>query len=85
MPLSDDDRAILDFERSWWLEPGAKSVAIRRDLDLSASTYYRRLAGLIDDREALAADPLLVRRLRRDRAERRRTRHTGPRWKRSHP
>ncbi|MDE0803379.1 MAG: DUF3263 domain-containing protein [Acidimicrobiales bacterium] len=85
MPLSDDDREILDFERSWWLEPGAKSVAIRRDLGLSASTYYRRLGVLIDDRDALAADPLLVRRLRRDRAERRRTRHTGPRWKRSHP
>lgn len=85
MPLSDDDRELLDFERSWWLEPGPKSVAIRRDLKMSASTYYRRLAILIDDRDAVAADPLLVRRLRRDRAERRRTRHTGPRWKRSHP
>jgi hypothetical protein len=85
VPLSDEDHAILSFEASWWLFTGPKSVAIRHDLGLSASTYYRRLAGLIDDPDALAADPLLVRRLRRDRAERRRTRHTGPRWKRSHP
>lgn len=85
MPLSAADHEILAFECSWWTEPGAKSVAIRRDLGMSASTYYRRLATLIDDPEALAADPLLIRRLRRDRADRRRTRHTGPRWKRSHP
>ncbi|WP_436794873.1 DUF3263 domain-containing protein [Actinospongicola halichondriae] len=85
MPLSSSDREILDFEGSWWLNPGAKSVAIRRDLDMAASTYYKRLSTIIDDPEAMTADPLLVRRLRRDRADRRRTRHTGPRWKRSHP
>ncbi len=85
MQLTAGDHEILQFECSWWLTPGAKSVAIRRDLDMSASTYYRRLSMLIDEPEALAVDPLLVRRLRRDRADRRRTRHTGPRWKRSHP
>ena len=85
MPLSVSDQALLAFERSWWLVPGPKSVAIERELALSASTYYRRLASLVDDPDALAADPLLIRRLRRDRAVRRRTRYTGPRWKRSQP
>lgn len=83
MPLPADDLEILAFEGSWWRTPGPKTDAIRDRFGISASTYYRRLHALIDDPEALAADPLLIRRLRRDRAERRRTRHTGPRWKRS--
>ncbi|MCU1449384.1 MAG: hypothetical protein JWP02_1554, partial [Acidimicrobiales bacterium] len=29
MALSDRERAILDFERSWWAEPGPKELAIR--------------------------------------------------------
>jgi hypothetical protein len=33
MALSDRDRAILDFERSWWLEPGPKEVAIKARFD----------------------------------------------------
>lgn len=85
MTLSARDREILAFECSWWLEPGAKGDAIRREIGMSPSAYYRRLGTLIDTPDALAADPLLVRRLRRNRSERRRTRHTGPRWNRSHP
>jgi hypothetical protein len=45
---------------------------------MSPSTYYRRLRALVDRPEALAADPLLVRRLRRDRTERRRRRFVAP-------
>src|SRR5213079_2262809 len=37
--LSDRDRAILDFERSWWTEPGPKDIAIRDRFDLSAARY----------------------------------------------
>lgn len=85
MPLTAADHEILDFERSWWLDPGPKSAAIRHALSMSASTYYRRLNELIDDPAAAAADPLLVRRLRRDRADRRRTRHAGSRRERSNP
>src|SRR5205085_7024563 len=29
MALSDRERAIIDFERSWWAEPGPKELAIR--------------------------------------------------------
>ena len=85
MPLTDAELAVLEFERSWWQAPGAKGEGIRRQLSMSPSAYYRRLTALIDRPDALAADPLLVRRLRRARTERRRTRHTGPRRQRSQP
>lgn len=77
MPISDRDRAILDFERSWWTVPGSKEEAIRRGFGLSAARYYQVLAALLDDRDADAYDPLVVRRLRRTRDRRRRTRFEG--------
>jgi hypothetical protein len=83
--LSARDREILAFECSWWLDPGSKGDAIRREIGLSPSAYYRRLDVVIDEPEAYEADPLLVRRLWKKRAERRRTRHTGPGWNRTHP
>lgn len=77
MPLTDRERAILDFERSWWTEPGPKDTAIRERFELSGTRYYQLLAELIDDPDALAYDPLLVRRLRRVRERRRRARLEG--------
>lgn len=74
MALSDDARLILDFEQGWWLLPESKEEAIRARLHMSPSTYYRALAELIDEPDALAHDPLLVRRLRRVREERRQAR-----------
>jgi hypothetical protein len=85
VPLSPKDLAILELERSWWQTPGHKGDVIRDRLAMSPSAYYRRLSALIDRPDALSADPLLVRRLRRARTERRRTRHTGPRRQRSQP
>ncbi len=85
MALTGADQAILEFERSWWLRPGSKAAAIRTELSMSPSAYYRRLTALIDRPEAEHADPLLVRRLRRARSDRRRTRHIGPNRKRNHP
>ena len=38
MPLSDRDRAILDFERSWWTDGGVKETAIQERFELSAAT-----------------------------------------------
>jgi Protein of unknown function (DUF3263) len=76
--LTDADRAILDFERGWWLRPGPKAAAITEELGLSPGRYYKVLNALLDDPEAVAADPLLVRRLQRRRNERRRTRAEGP-------
>ena len=77
MALSDRDRAILDFERSWWLEPGPKEVAIKTRFDLSPTRYYQVLNDLLESADAIAYDPLVVRRLRRLRERRRRARFEG--------
>jgi hypothetical protein len=77
MPLSARDRAILDFERGWWSLCGPKDQAIREHLDLSPTRYYRVLADLLDSGDALEYDPLVVRRLRRLREQRRRARWEG--------
>jgi len=72
--LSDRDRRILEFERQWWKYAGAKEQAIRDLFDMSGTRYYQLLNGLIDTPEALAFDPMLVKRLRRMRATRQRAR-----------
>ena len=72
--LSERDRDILGFERQWWKYAGAKEQAVRDKFDMSATRYYQVLNALIDRPEALAHDPLLVRRLRRLRAARQRAR-----------
>lgn len=68
------ERDVLAFERHWWRYAGAKEAAIREQFGLSATRYYQVLNAVIDRPEALAADPLLVRRLRRMRATRQRQR-----------
>ncbi len=77
MELTDRDRAILDFERSWWTESGPKEVAIRERFELSGARYYQILNELLESDEAYAYDPLVVRRLRRLRDRRRRARSEG--------
>jgi hypothetical protein len=72
--LSERDRGILDFERQWWKFAGAKESAVREKFDMSSTRYYQVLNALIDRPEALAHEPLLVRRLRRLRAARQRQR-----------
>lgn len=67
--LSDLDRAVLEFEGSWWLHPGPKDRAVREILGVSATRYYQILRRLIDDPAAVEAEPLTVRRLRRVRDE----------------
>jgi len=68
------DREILAFERQWWKYAGAKEQAIRDLFDMSATRYYQVLNTLIDRPEALVADPMLVKRLRRLRSARQRQR-----------
>ena len=67
--LDRREREILAFEGQWWKYAGAKEQAIRELFDMSATRYYQVLNALIDKPEALAADPLLVRRLRRLRTQ----------------
>lgn len=72
--LDERDRDMLDFEREWWKYAGAKEQAIRARFDLSTTRYYELLNRLIDRDEAVAYDPMLVKRLRRLRAQRQRQR-----------
>jgi hypothetical protein len=72
--LTERDRAILDFERSWWVHTGAKAEAVRDRFELSSTRYYEILTEILNDPESLNHDPLLVRRLKRDRDRRRRER-----------
>jgi hypothetical protein len=63
--LSDLEVRILDFERQWWRYAGAKETGIKEQFNLSAREYYELLNNLIDREDALAASPLLIKRLRR--------------------
>ncbi|WP_067681693.1 DUF3263 domain-containing protein [Nocardia miyunensis] len=65
---------ILDFERKWWKYAGAKEEAIRELFGMSATRYYQVLNAVVDKPEALVADPMLVKRLRRLRASRQKAR-----------
>lgn len=72
--LSERDAAMLEFERRWWKLAGSKEEAIRQQFDMSGTRYFQILNGLIDRPEALAADPMLVKRLRRMRSSRQKAR-----------
>ena len=72
--LSEREHQILEFERQWWKYAGAKEQAMREMFDMSATRYYQALNVLIDRPAAVAADPMLVKRLRRLRAARQRAR-----------
>lgn len=78
VPDSDElgprERGILEFERQWWRYAGAKEQAIRDKFGISPTHYYQVLNALLDTPAALAADPMLVKRLRRLRASRQRQR-----------
>src|SRR5438270_2000173 len=73
--LDDSSRELLDFEGDWWRSAVPKERAIRQRFGVSPARYHQRLNGLIDRPEALAYDPMLVRRLRRLREARRRKRY----------
>lgn len=71
MPLAPTQLAILDLERSHWKYAGAKATAIYERTGMSEPVYYRALNALLDNPDALAADPFTVRRLQRLRDRRR--------------
>jgi hypothetical protein len=64
-PLTEQELAILEFERQWWRYPGSKEGAIRELFSMSSPRYYQFLNTLLDRPEAELAYPTLVRRLRR--------------------
>lgn len=72
--LSGRDHEILAFERQWWKHAGSKEKAIRELFEMSSTRYYQVLNRLIDSEAALRFDPMLIRRLRKTRAARKRVR-----------
>ncbi|WP_422751054.1 DUF3263 domain-containing protein [Micromonospora sp. WMMD1219] len=72
--LTERERRILAFEAQWWKHAGAKEQAIRDTFGLSATRYYQLLNALLDQPAALAAEPVLIGRLRRLRSSRARNR-----------
>jgi len=74
--LTADEFAVLDFEDQWWRSPGRKEAAIRERFGTTPTRHYQRLVALLDRPEALAARPVLVRRLQRVVGRRRSARAT---------
>jgi hypothetical protein len=75
--LSGRDRAIIDFERMWSSGTGSKEEAIREQLRISPTLYYREMNALLETDAARVYDPLTVKRLQRQRDQRRRIRIEG--------
>ena len=68
--LTEEQRALLDFEREHWRYPAGKEIEVRQRFDLSLVGYQQRLNVLLDEPSALAYAPATVRRLRRLRQKR---------------
>ena len=75
--LTERDRAILDFERSWWANDAPKDQQVQERFELSFTRYYQLLVELLDMPEAALYDPLVVRRLQRQRDRRRQARRSS--------
>ncbi|WP_414941590.1 DUF3263 domain-containing protein [Amycolatopsis sp. cmx-11-51] len=72
--LGERELDMLAFERQWWKYAGAKEQAIRERFSMSSTRYYQLLNRLLEKTEAMQADPMLVKRLRKTRAARQRNR-----------
>lgn len=68
--MDERAQAMLAFERMSWRDAATKAEAIRRQFGMSAARYVRLLDAALDSPDCLRADPELVYRLRRLRAER---------------
>jgi hypothetical protein len=63
--LTEDARALLEFERQWWRQGGAKEQAIRDTFGMTPTRYYQSLNSVLDLPAAVQYDPALVHRLQR--------------------
>ncbi|RRQ26268.1 DUF3263 domain-containing protein [Rhodococcus sp. Eu-32] len=75
--MNDQQRAILDFEKRFYATQSGKENDIREQFGMSAVRYYQILTALLDEADALAAEPVLVKRLRRIRDSRAKLRRAG--------
>jgi hypothetical protein len=72
--ISERQQAMLEFERNFWTFDEPKEILVRGRFQCSADDYYAELNDLLEQPEALEHDPLVVRRLQRQRKRRRRDR-----------
>jgi hypothetical protein len=68
--MTDVDVAILEFERQWWRHAGSKEDEVRERWGLLPLEYRQRLEAIAELPDALAFDPMTVRRIRRRLASR---------------
>lgn len=81
--MTPRQKVILQFENRWYTAQGNKEADITDRFEFSAVSCYQLLAPLLDDPEALAADPVLAKRLRRIRDSRAKLRSAGLRQRSS--
>ncbi len=72
--INERQQAMLEFERNFWTFDEPKESLIRARFQCSADEYYAELNELLELPAALEHDPLVVRRLQRQRIRRRRER-----------
>jgi hypothetical protein len=70
--LSERHRAMIDFERTWWRLETPRDDVIRARFRCTADEYYAELHRVLELPEAMAHDPVVVRRFHRRRQRRRR-------------
>jgi hypothetical protein len=75
--ISERHQAMLEFERTFWTYDEPKEAVIRARFQCSADDYYAELNELLEQPAAMTHDPLVVRRLQRQRVRRRRERLGG--------
>jgi hypothetical protein len=68
--LTDEHRAVLDFEGAWFTDMIPKDVAVRARFGHALTEHELLVARLIREPEALAYAPATVRRLQRRRDRR---------------
>jgi hypothetical protein len=71
--LTDRQRDMLDFERTWWQFDDPREEIIQARFGCSADEYYAELNQVLELPGAMAHDPLVVRRFHRRRLRRRRS------------
>jgi len=70
--LTERQRELLDFERTWWQFDEHRDDLIRARFGCEPDEYYAELNRVLELPAAMAHDPLVVRRFRRRRVRRRR-------------
>jgi Protein of unknown function (DUF3263) len=71
--LTERQRDVLDFERTWWQFDKSRDELIRARFGCSPDEYDAELDQVLELPGAMRHDPLVVKRFRRRRLRRRRT------------